>query len=348
MNIKLKNTIRLYSSLFLFIKTKLIIIEIFLIYILSFILLLLSFKINYEEINNVLHSLITVTGIFSGIIISVLSIKIFQLKEKKEILYKDFCDLSIKLMFFRRICYQIKSSKIFWKTFDDISWFENNFKGISFNEIHSPSGSKDRSSNFWLSSKLEISKPKADLYLTFKQILNDPNDTPYWVIDKKIVHKNTIEYLNNVLMPSNQIWYYLDSKYEKDIKGEISFELNQYEINQLQQYISELDPLFKNKEIDRKLIAEIGSKFYENYIPRLIDVTKALEITFPNSIIGLFVSMLLLILTGVITPMIILFFLFNLKTLLISTSILIFLYTFEIIYFFNIFFDFIRSELKYI
>lgn len=346
-----ENITKHFFYLISIIKSNLILIEIIIIFILSFVLLLLSRKINYDELKNLLHSLITITGIFSGIIISVLSIKIFQIKEKKETLFNEYYELSRKLMFFRRICYEIKSSIRFWKTFDDIKWFEKEYKDISFNDIHSPTRTKGKKSSysFWLSGDLKISESKADLYLSLKQIINDKSAIPNWIFNKETVCKNSIEYLNNALMPSNQIWYYLDYKYKKHIEGEISFEdLNIMEINQLQQYISELDPQFKNKEINRKLIAQIGSKFYENYIPSLIEVTKAMEISFPRSILGLFLSMLLLIATGVIAPILILLFVFCFKTIIIATSILIFLYIFEIIIFFSIFYNFIKTELKFI
>ena len=346
-----KFLISFISHIFSFIKNRIILIVIIIVFILSFILLTLNQTVNYEEINNILHSLITVTGIFSGIIISILSLKLFQIKEKKETLFKEFYELSRKMMFFRRICFELKSSIRFWKTFEDINWFENKFKDITFNKIHSPSNliEKEISYEFWMSDKLEISSSKADLFLSFKQIINDASGIPYWLSDNKFVRKNSVDYLNDALMPSNQIWYYLDYKYKKHIEGEISFEdLSFYEVNQLQQHISELDPQYKNKEINRKLIAEIGSEFYENYIPRLIELTKVLGITFPKPLVWLFASMLVLVVTGVIAPLIILFFIFNIKTLIIATTILIFTYTFGTIIFFSIFFNFIKTELKYI
>lgn len=351
MNQILKNIAIYSSNMISIIKTRIIHIEIFIILLLSFTLLFLKYKINYDEINNILYSLITVTGIFSGIIISVLSIKLFNIKDKKEILFNEFYELSRKIMSFRRICFELKTSKRFWKTFDDIHWLEDKYKDISFNVLHSPSNSEEKaiSTEFWLSEELEISQSKADLYLSIKQILNDSTNVPLWLYDKKIVKKNSIEYLSNALMPSNQIWYYLDHKYQKHLEGEISFEdLNLYETNQLQQHISELDPQYKNKEINRKLIAEIGSNFYENYIPRLIELTRILENTFPKSIAGLFISIIIIILIGVISPLIITFFHFNSNTIIIATSILIFLYTLGIIYFFYIFLNFIRNELRLI
>ena len=80
----------------------------FFILILSF--LIFNYEINISELKNILDNLITVTGIFSAIILSFLSIKLFQIKEKKEKLFGELNDLSRKLMFFKKVCYTINYS----------------------------------------------------------------------------------------------------------------------------------------------------------------------------------------------------------------------------------------------
>lgn len=126
-----------------------------------------------------------------------------------------------------------------------------------------------------------------------------------WHQDRTMRFDYSIEQLSNYLNPSNQIWYYMDYKFQKLGKGNFNDqEIFKLDVNQINELIGRIDSKYKGKEFDRKILADLGTEFYEIIIPKIIELTKQ-NTGLPKSLKRSMNGLMLIMLIGVIFPLLI-------------------------------------------
>ncbi len=300
---------------------------------------------NELEISSIQSNILTVSGIFSGIVIAYIFSKIFQIKSEKESRKPKIDKLSLKLTNFRKLLYYVMNSNEFWMRRNDITKFEEQYEGVDFDELHNQVGQSKNSSKFWLDER-KLSRTTIDLYLSMKAIIDDPNRAPYWIFDRSARFDYSLQQIRKYYKPSNQIWYYLQGRYKKHTQGLINDELlNRRDVYQIREHASMIDPKYKNQDVDKDLIAGIGNEFYEILLPQLLELTELNYSGMPKGIKQMLLSIILILLFGVTVPLFFSIFpfdpLINSYIIKVSGSVIILLFV-------NFVFDFIsiiNSEL---
>lgn len=269
--------------------------------------LLAIFPAPADRILNIQNYLITVGGIISAFVIAYLSSKIFNVRNERAIRHNEIQNYSDKLTLFRRLLFYVMRNDSFWVFHSDIEKFKRKYPGITFHALHAQDGN-ELVDNFWLNEK-EISNSTIDLYLAMESIANLPepegNFFPSWHVDRVISFDYTTDDLIRYFNPTNQIWYYLDGRFQKHGKGRfndnftwILFESHVTDI------LGRLGSQYRAQEFNRKILAEIAGEFYSFYLPKLLQLTRQ-NIGIPHTLIRTFRSLLLIMSFGVLLPIII-------------------------------------------
>jgi len=297
-------------------------------------------KFNNSNISTIQTNIITVSGIFAGFVIAYIAAKIFQIRSEREKLKIDINFLSAKLTNFRKLLYFVVGSDNFFVRRSDISKYERKYNKAGYESIHYNEGPNQDADKFWLEEK-ELSRTTIDIYLSIKAIIDDKNTTPLWIYDRDITFDYTLKQIQKYYEPSSQIWYYLEGRYEKHAKGLINDkDFNLSDVNRIRELASLIDQKFKNRDVDKNLIADLGNEFYEIYLPRLYELTEKIQLGLPKGLRLLVISISLIMLFGVILPLFACMFDFGaclnkILTMISGMSV--------IILFFNFFYDFINT-----
>lgn len=266
-------------------------------------LLLLNNKSSRVFYSTILSNIITVSGIFSGIVIAYLASKVFQTREEYERRKVDIDHLSIKLTNFRKLLYYVMNSDTFWIRKDDITQYKKIYGEKDFDELHFKKGDSKSSSKFWLEEK-SLSRTTIDLYLSMDAIFDDSDKTPLWVFDRAAKFDYSLDQIRKYYNPSNQIWYYLQGRYEKHTRGLINdAKLNRRDECQIREHAALIDPKFKNRDVDKDLIAEVATEFYEIILPKLFELSELNQMGMPKGMKQMLVSIIWILIFGVIAPL---------------------------------------------
>lgn len=261
-----------------------------------------------DRIINIQNYFITVSGIISGIIIAYLATKIFNIKQEREQRQLTIDKLSAKLTNFRRVLYYVLKSSNFWTEHQSLRRFKKEFSTLTFDQLHSQGEKRSEEvDRYYDYEKREyISDTTADLYLAMEAIYGEVviEGTSDWVYERNIHFDYTVESLNYMIWPSNQIWYYLDGRYHKHTEGQINDQgISPLYKDSLNEAIAAIDVKFQNKDFDRKLLASVSTEFYASYIPLLIDLTKQNKASLPSAVTNLFWTLVTIFCLGVIFPL---------------------------------------------
>lgn len=272
---------------------------------LGIIILYYKFPFKSETLRTIQNNLITTSGILTGIVIAYLSAKQFQIKQKREDIQVELNHLSNKLTNFRKILFRVMKSRNFWNKYNDIEKLKTKYPGITFNDIHNQGEKRNElASQFWLKEE-EICTTTADLFLAMEEITGPIDQADNWAYDKLHTYNYSLDYLVRCHMPTNQIWYYLEGRYEKHTEGLI----NDKKIwmpfkDDVREFASQIDSKYKSVDIDRHTLAQIGAEFHEIYIPRLIEMTRKIQKGLPKSMRILLITLTIILTSGVLIPLI--------------------------------------------
>ena len=261
-----------------------------------------------DRIINIQNYFITVSGIISGIIIAYLATKIFSIKQERENRQITIDQLSRKLTNFRRVLYFVLKSSNFWVEYQSLRKFKQEFNTLTFDQLHNQGEKKNEAVERYYDydKRKYISDTTADLYLAMEAIYGEVviETTSDWVYERNIYFDYTVESLNYMLWPSNQIWYYLDWRYHKHTEGQINDQgISQLYKDNLYESIAAIDIKFQNKDFDRKLLASVSTEFYTSYIPMLIELTNLNKASLPSSVTNLFWTLVIIFCLGAIFPL---------------------------------------------
>ena len=251
--------------------------KLFTILSIGIILAILFFKMPppYERILNIQNYLITLGGIFSGIVIAYLSGKIFKIKSERESRQIEIDKLSNKLTAFRKMIGLVKKSRNFWKNYEDINRFTKKYPKYDYYDYYNKC--------IQIDPALKVDESTILLYLAMNRIY-DVKDVRIIPLEYK-KHDETIRYdieqLQEYYYPCNTIWYFLEGRYEKFGKDSfVDIGLNYNDDIIFKELIAIIDKTQKNKDFHREVIAKLGSDFAEEMIPKMIELISSLKMSF--------------------------------------------------------------------
>lgn len=260
-----------------------------------------------DDLKDAQSDLISASGILAGILIAFLSTKLFQLADdgnKSRIILNEYAD---KLTQFRKLLFRVMKLHDFWVYRGDITRFKKEEPTATFHDLHGDvKESKALRKKFWLDEEENpIHHTTIDLYLAMEEITSNSDKNGYWVYDANTHYEYELEYLRRAEMPSNQIWYYLDGRYPKHTKGQIKDTgFSTFELDDLNSLIASIDPKFQEREFDRVVIADIGTYFYKDIIPKMIRLTQRRAQRLTSSIASMLMSLILVMVSGVFMPLV--------------------------------------------
>jgi hypothetical protein len=260
-----------------------------------------------DELHNAQNNLISASGILAGILIAFLSTKLFQLaddRNKSKILLNEYAD---KLTPFRKLLFRIMKSHEFWVYKDHITRFKQAEPRATFLNIHAQDEeSSALRQKYWLKEQEPpIYHTTIDLYLAMEEIAASSTKDGYWTYDESVLYEYDLEYLRRAEMPANQIWYYLENRYSKHTVGQINDTgISSYELGELTPLIASIDPMFKGRDFDRHVVAEIGTYFCEKIFPEMIRLTARRAQKLTSAIKNMFLSLIAVLASGVMLPLV--------------------------------------------
>lgn len=256
-----------------------------------------------SRVLNIQNYLITVGGIISALVIAYLSAKIFNTKAERDNVQKQIDQLGERLTAYRQLLYFVMKSQQFWIKYDDVAKFKKKYPGLTFENMRT-FPINDLSRRFWLEES-EISHNTISLYTAMEAIYGfDEPTMPPWAYEKNISFNYSINDLLKYLEPSNQIWYYLEGRFSKHGIGLFNDTGLMPLYNQnFRELLSKADVTLKDKDFHREILADLGTKFYEILIPRMIDLIKE-NSGIPKSLLKTFYSLMTIMFFGVLLPLI--------------------------------------------
>jgi hypothetical protein len=267
-------------------------------------LIIINSNIDESSFQASISNILTVSSIITGIVFAYLISKLFIIRAEREKRQEAIDILSSKLTEFRRLCHTILTHNYFWKDRSDIQKFKAIYPLDTFNDIHDQRNDDPRISNFWLEDQ-GFSETRADLYLAFEQILDSTDKHADWIFDRTASFRYNLEQIGDYYEASNQIWYYLDYKWYKYSENVFADQTlgNSYETAKISELINKIDETYKGSEIDRHLIARIGSDFHAKYLVELYRLTERNQEDLPTNLKGILWTQMIMLVFGVLTPL---------------------------------------------
>jgi hypothetical protein len=306
------------------------------------------FPLDSDLIITIQNNIIITSGIISGIIIAYLSAKLFNIKQEKQLRLIELNKLSKKLISFKRVIFYVLTSYTFWKDKSDIRTFKKEYPKLTYDRVTNIWFNDEQRDKFYKDDRFPQSK--IHLFLAMEAIVGDTNDDVelYKILDPMYKENYTVDSLESLRQPMNEIWYCLDGRYQKHMKGLVhdTILVDTYSINQLEKHLINLDKKYSNAKFDRVLFASIATEFYEGVIPMMQEIVY--QNNSPNfSFNKSFKNLIFIFFVGVIFPILIQ----SIKIAEQANTILTqFLVTAIILLFVNFFIDFyfiLKEEITY-
>lgn len=297
-----------------------------------------------ERILNIQNYLITVGGIISAFVIAYLSANILSIKTNRDNRQREINKLGDRLTAYRQLLYFVMKSHDFWTKYGDIAKFKKKYPGMNYERLRG-SGEDELRQKFWL-EETEISHNTISLYTAMEAIYGDTEQGMIpWAYDKAVTIKYTIYDLSKFYEPSNQIWYYLEGRYAKHGRGLFNDTgLMPLFTQNFRELLPKADIKHKGKDFHRKVLADLGTEFYEFVIPKMSGlITENSGI--PTGLLKTFYSLLAIMVFGVLLPIILQSLLVSDRLNIFMTLLFVNLTTLSLLNFLYEFYDLLYDEL---
>jgi hypothetical protein len=279
-----------------------------------------EYKLNSkEELNNLLTNLIQFSGIFSAVLVTLVISKIFQIRQEKVNLIDKVEELCNKVTDVRRIAIRLINTYGFWNPTMK-NYMDANYKVLD----------KCLIDEIGENSKHKYYELKQNLNLEFGQTGSANTEEynarfyGYWFyFDLRALVKgdeNNIELMysiedKNLIYRSEKILRFYQSHcgdfwtfFSKDYKGGVYS--NDFNIAAIKKDYKEdililaekIDSRFKNRQLGNELLADIGSIFTSQIVPKLLSYLSIFESGLPEIITKLNKLLLIIFLFGLIIP----------------------------------------------
>ncbi|MDA1121970.1 MAG: hypothetical protein O2887_16025 [Bacteroidetes bacterium] len=294
-----------------------------------------------------ISNLLTVSSIITGIVFAYLISKLFHLKAEREKRKEEIINLSNKLTEFRRLAQHIITTHDFWKDSNDLDKFRALYPLYNYNDIHDQGSKDEKVTDFWIKDQ-GFSTTRADLFLAFDQVFDTQERHADWVYDRVTRFEYSLDEISSYYDASNQIWYYLDYKWEKYSVGVFNDNAlqNSYYSSKMTEIINKIDENYRGQTLDRKLIAKIGSDFHGKYLVELYRLTEQNQADLPDSSKTILTTQIILLIFGVLAPLIFSTIELNTADKILGLKVFLTVVTTGLLFYVFQLFDFSRQEIR--
>lgn len=273
-----------------------------------------------SDLESLLSNMIQFTGIFSALLITLLISKVFQIRQEKLSLLRKAEILSNKVMDLQRIAFRLVESYGFWESsmrkhmdnnYPDLDkcvlregMLNKNHPSYELIQIFHSEFMKSGTDNPEVSSYFHGS----DLYFDLKALVN--NDT---YMGSPIY--NDYDWNEIYSQPLIQKWedykcgnfwpYFSDVKWRSYDRTFHFNEISSDKQTKILTAIVKINPKYKGRKLDNKLLNEIGGEFTGFYIPMLNRHLKILEEKLPYILKILLRVLSIALISGLFIPIII-------------------------------------------
>jgi len=265
--------------------------KIFLIF--NSILIVTIFFFNYpiaqNQVDSVISSIFAAAGIFIAFLLTFIFAKVSSIRSEKEERKKEIDKLSYKVTEFRRALYYILTCRNFWGDYSDIENLKRYYSGYTYIDLHTDDHGDQKIYDYWLKED-RFSTIRSDLFLGIEEIVGRERIIS-WVLDENLLVDYSSDDILRFYDSVTVLWYYFSHKWEVYGDGRFNFyELyRDYNSAKIKEHLSNIDGKFQDRNLDRHLLADIGSDMHEKYLPKFYDLTYANEGGLPtivNKVIG--------------------------------------------------------------
>ena len=265
--------------------------------------ILYGMEYNWTDYKNINYLLISCSGIFSAIVISVLISGLNNLKSQRLVLRDKINILSDKLTAFRKILYYVINSDEFW----------NNTEFCKLARQIRQEYPRITAKNYNNLEKIykEITQNgqyrtyKMDLFINLLTIVDIHRSQELNFITPANKYKYTLSKLEYYHECFNNIWYYLNHKPAKELNDNATSLPILYRKDFVDNYKKIDGKTIKWEDFNSQLLVDLGNKFYEEINPELHKSISEITSNIPSTYIKMIVTLIIILIFGTLIPLII-------------------------------------------
>lgn len=265
-----------------------------------------------DELNSLLANVIQFAGIFSAILITFIISKVFQIRQEKLQVFNAAESISNKVTHFRRIARIIINCRGFWQS-QMRTYVDQNFQYLTKFDMRNfdlPDNDPTEILRKRYYAEQNTDNPNyygVELYMDLKSLVLDygyPEWELYDDFDRNGVYSNELVE-KWIHYHSGDLWYFLVNEWSQ---YDLTFHIHAFSKADKEKILglaTKIDEKYKGRELDNKLLGDIGSDFISYYFPMLYEKTDYLSKGLPPLLIILLVILTITVSCGVILPIII-------------------------------------------
>jgi len=343
-------TLLISSRLFFYNKNRNLVIALSFCFFISLILLLNHHLKDSDNLDTLLNNIFQFSGIFSALLITVVISKIFQIRQEKLNRLKEIISLSNRTTDFRRICQILYDEYEFWNG-QMRRKMEGEYKYLSYFHLHledTKTPAQQKLIDKYYSEKLIGS----NFYLGVKSLLSGQKRYSqlelYDDYDHNIVYPFKLIQSWHGADSANVFWYFLEDKWNS-YQTVFNFTVfSQYDKKTIVQLAKKINAQkYKSSVFSKDLLVNIGNDFQSYIFPRLYTLTYYNELGIPKTILLLIRILISTMIFGVFIPLwLSSIIITNLDIKIFISSVSIIVLSLSIIYFVFSFKKILENEIK--
>ena len=265
----------------------------------------LKWGINSTDYKTILLSLITVSGIFSALVISFLISGLNTLMKRRFKLKDKITKLSDKLTNLRRLLYYVIHSSDFWGNTTEYQYLmkiRNIYPNI--NAFHKDSDSPEV---IKIKEDERFESNKTNLFINLLTIVDIKGGAEeLYFIQSANKYKYSLKKLSYYHDSFNQIWYFIQHKSAVGLNDSGESLNILYRKDFIETYKKITGKTIDYKEFNSSLLVELGNQFYNEISPDLYQSVKEITSDLPKTHQKLINNLIMILVFGVFFPLLML------------------------------------------
>ena len=251
------------------------------------------------------ESILTISGLLSGIIMAYLTSKVLQIREERLAKLPQINELTQKVHKFRSIINKLLSTDLLPQAGRNI--VDTKYKGLTFFDYKEISfvGSKPSELLTKYSQDTHCGGI-SNLYLELRAFVPKEHkfdETLYSEFEVSKFYETQLLEKWVKYDCGNGLWYYFDNEYAI-YKNKYKFDIYQKYKEEILMNCLQIDKeRYQGMQFDNELLAKLGTQMHSDIIPKLFKAQLSIERGLPLIVNYLFVMFVLLVLLGVIIPL---------------------------------------------
>ncbi|MEI2695471.1 MAG: hypothetical protein V9E90_10400 [Saprospiraceae bacterium] len=307
-----------------------------------------------SSLTQLLNNIIEFSGIFSGILITYIISKVFQIRQEKLERRNRIVWFANRTTDFRRIARVLQNVHGFWDG-NMRQLMDNKYKKLTHFHIRIwDYENENKYSKELIELRNAFYQEKhncgAELYLEIKALVLD--DLKPFQLDLYNRYDYDKIYPLEIVRKwsgsdcGNHLWYFFDHKWAVYRKCFNFIEINPSDSNEILKLCQKINSKkYRGRSFDEKLLADIGSEFHGHILPNLYELTYFNSLGLPRSVTFILRFLFVTGFFGILIPLLLSAMQLNIKILVIAASITVWILCVGLFYFLLKFFKILKSEL---